>query len=247
MGAPSLNLDLSHLDVVTALQCGNRLRQATQGAATLDDAASAVAQCLFDSFVNPQTAAPACALVRVYVTRAFGSLTAEQKQFARALIGEPNALADDTKCLVLQGTAGLDANWQRPSDSKGHQVIPLPSEEFVRNAPMIASLIEQFGLQIADVVRPRLHAERELVDKNYNVFHVEHAIGSPYIPAQSDFVVPYGIQSVVGFGGVLSTGDLYAAILFSRVHIPHESAKRFRSLALTLRAALFMLRGKVEQ
>ena len=109
---------------------------------------------------------------------------------------------------------------------------------------MIASLIEQFGLQIADVVRPKLQTEPELIEKNYNVFHVEHAVGSPYIPAQSDFVVPYGIASVVGFGGVLGSGDLYAAILFSRVHIPSESAKRFRSLALALRAALFSLSAK---
>ena len=109
---------------------------------------------------------------------------------------------------------------------------------------MIASLIEQFGLHISDVVRPKLQTEPELIEKNYNVFHVEHAVGSPYIPAQSDFVVPYGIASVVGFGGVLGSGDLYAGILFSRVHIPSESAKRFRSLALALRAALFSLSAK---
>ena len=242
-----MGLDLAQLDVGSALRCGNRLQQATHGALTLDDAASSVARCLFDSFVMPETGAPACVLVRVYATRSFASLSAEQRQFARALIGERHALTAETKCLVLQGTAGLNPNWQRPADSKGHRVIPLPSEEFVRNAPMIASLIEQFGLQISDVVHPKLQSQPELIEKNYNVFHVEHAIGSPYIPAQSDFVVPYGIASVVGFGGVLGSGDLYAAILFSRVHIPHESAKRFRRLALSLRAALFSLHAKAAQ
>ena len=241
---PKLSLDLARFDVAATLQCGNRLRMDTRDASTLDDAASAVARCLFDSFVIAETGVPACALVRVYVTRSYALLTAEQQQFARALVGERHALTGETKCLVLQGTAGLSPDWQSPADSKGHRVIPLPSEEFVRSAPMIASLIEQFGLQIADVVRSRLQTEPELLEKNYNVFHVEHAVGSAYIPAESDFVVPYGIASVVGFGGVLGSGDLYAAILFSRVHIPYESAKRFRSLALALRAALFSLRAK---
>ena len=173
--------------------------------------------------------------------RCFGRIPGAEPTYRRLT---RHRLLSAAKCLVLQGTAGLNASWQNPADSKGHRVIPLPSEGFVRTAPMIASLIEQFGLQITDVVHPKLQSESELVEKNYNVFHVEHALGSPFIPAQSDFVVPYGIASVVGFGGVLGSGDLYAAILFSRVHVPSESAKRFRSLALTLRAVLFSLRAK---
>jgi hypothetical protein len=74
--------------------------------------------------------------------------------------------------------------------------------------------------------------------RNYNVFHVEEALGSPYIPAQKEFVVPYGIRSIVGFGGVVRN-DLFAVILFSRVKIARASAERFRSVALELRRGLF--------
>ena len=129
--APAISLDIARLDDVSALRCGNQLRRATQDAATIDEAASAVAQYLFDSFVIPQTGAPACVLVRVYVTRSYASLSAEQQQFARALIGERHALHAETKCLVLQGTAGVDPAWQNPVDSKAHHVIPLPSEELL--------------------------------------------------------------------------------------------------------------------
>ena len=55
----------------------------------------------------------------------------------------------------------------------------------------------------------------ELEQKNYNVFFVEDAIGSPYIPAQDDFVVPYGVRSVLGFGGLMPSGQVFAALLFT--------------------------------
>jgi hypothetical protein len=72
------------------------------------------------------------------------------------------------------------------------------------------------------------------------VFHVEEALGSPHIPAQSAFVEKYNVRSVLGFGGSLRTGDLYAVIMFSRAHVPAVSAERFRTLALDVKAALYM-------
>ena len=64
-------------------------------------------------------------------------------------------------------------------------------------------------------------ARHSLVDrrgeKTWNVFHTEPAVGSPLIPAQDEFVVPHGVRSVLGFGDMLETGDLYVVILFSKV------------------------------
>jgi hypothetical protein len=68
------------------------------------------------------------------------------------------------------------------------------------------------------------------------VFHVEDALGSPYIPAQ-EFVTSFGIKSVLGFGGILGTGDLFAVILFATVHVPASAADRFRTLALDVKGA----------
>ena len=50
--------------------------------------------------------------------------------------------------------------------------------------------------------------------KTYNVFHVPEAFDNPLIPAQEDFVLPYRIKSVLGFGGLLPSGDIFAVILF---------------------------------
>jgi hypothetical protein len=69
------------------------------------------------------------------------------------------------------------------------------------------------------------------------VFHVENAVGSPYIPAQQEFVEKFGIRSVLGFGGVIGTGELFAVILFSTVHVSTNAAERFRTLALDVKSS----------
>jgi hypothetical protein len=56
-------------------------------------------------------------------------------------------------------------------------------------------------------------------------------------PAQ-DFVARYGIRSVVGFGEVLPSGDLFSMILFARVPVSASSADRCRTLALDLKSCL---------
>jgi hypothetical protein len=83
---------------------------------------------------------------------------------------------------------------------------------------------------------------QELADlggKTYGVFHVEEALGSALIPAQNEFVVPFGVRSVVGFGGGLRSGDIFAVILFTRVPVGRDAADRFRSLALDVKTAFF--------
>ena len=81
---------------------------------------------------------------------------------------------------------------------------------------MVAQLIHQFGLPTASVLAPDPAIMLDLEQRTFNVFHVQQALGSPFIPAQANFVVPYGIASVLGFGGVLPAGDLVAVLLFAR-------------------------------
>jgi hypothetical protein len=66
---------------------------------------------------------------------------------------------------------------------------------------------------------------------------VEHALDSPYIPEQQEFVVRHGIQSVLGIGGLLPTGELFAVILFATVPVPASTAERFKALALDVKSA----------
>jgi hypothetical protein len=174
--------------------------------------------------------------VRCYKTHAFTGLDSDLQNFARRILsGEP--VNPSMKCLTLMATVGESASWNSRHLSRGHRAIPLPSPEIVEKAPMISQLIKELGMELTTVIQPSPEVVKELSGKRHGVFHVENALGSPYIPAQDEFVTQYGIKSVVGFGGMLFTGDLFAVILFSTVPVPAAAADRFRNLALDVKSA----------
>jgi hypothetical protein len=107
----------------------------------------------------------------------------------------------------------------------------------VHRAPMIAQLIEQMGMDVEHLVQPDISIVPDAEGRTFNIFYVERAEGSPFIPAQAEFVVPFRIQSVIGFGGILR-GDMFAVVLFSRVAISPAVASRFRNIALEVKSVL---------
>jgi hypothetical protein len=232
-----MSFSLTDFDLAEMLRCGLDLRRETKEAGNMEDAAETVVRYFHDAFRDPETDERECALVRFYKTHAYGGLEPGLQAFARGLMGGAEPW-DEMKCLVLLATAGAEPSWNSRHLSRGHQAIPLPSVRMVEQAPMISQLIHQLGLDLASVVEPGEGVLPELGGKTYNVFFVPDAQGSPAIPAQDEFVRPYGIRSVVGCGGIHLTGDLYAAILFSRVAVPPESADRFRNVALDLKLCI---------
>jgi len=89
--------------------------------------------------------------------------------------------------------------------------------------------------------RQEFHPERS--GKDLQCFHVEEAAGSSYVPAQEAFVLPFGVRSVLGFGGMLPSGDLFATIVFATVHIPPAVAKLFAPLSLNVKLCLLPFDG----
>jgi hypothetical protein len=230
--------DLTNFGLAEMLRCSRELHRAASGAPTMESTARQVCRALYDELRAPN-GDRACALVRCYKTHNFGSLPSDVKSFAKRAAAETEAPRDRMKCLTLLGTVGAEPQWNERWSSKGHQAIPLPSPGIVERAPMIAQLIRGFGLELADVTDPTPDVVRSLAGKTYGVFHVEEAAGSPSIPAQEEFVSRFGIRSVVGFGGSLVTGDLFAVILFSRVPVSAASADRFRTMALDVKTLFF--------
>jgi hypothetical protein len=237
--------DLQTFSVGEMLRCGLAIRKVTKEAATMEDAATAIVNHLYDECVDERTGRPTCALIRFYKTHPFGELDAGLQDFARRQLGhEPRS--PSMKCLTLLASAGDRPEWRSRHRSKGHKAVPLPSEQMVEQAPMIAQLIRQFGLDVQQVLSPGPEILSDAKGKTYNVFYVEDAAGSPYIPAQAEFVEQYGVRSVVGFGGLLRTGDLFAVIMFTHVHVPPESAERFKSVALDIKSSLFRFQSADE-
>jgi len=118
------------------------------------------------------------------------------------------------------------------------------SEEMIEKAPMIAQLFKQFGVEVAAILRPNPTLLLDTSDVTTNVFHVPLALGSPYIVAQKEFVEPFGIASVLGFGGMLSSGDLFAAIMFTHVPITAAVADQFKVIGLNLKLAMLPIARK---
>jgi hypothetical protein len=103
---------------------------------------------------------------------------------------------------------------------------------------MVHQFIEQMGMGISNVLNPDPKLSSELEGRVFNVYHVPDAIGSPYIPAQEKFVVPFGVKSAMGFGGMLPTGNLFALLIFSKTKIPRDTANLFKNISLNVRMAL---------
>jgi two-component system NtrC family sensor kinase len=225
------------------MDCRSRIRDLfSDDPQTIEDAAERAVEFFHRELVD-ENGAPACALVRFFKTHPYADLPDDLQAIARAATPEAGSIAD-LRCLTLVATRGDEPDWNSRQASRGHRVIPLTSVEMVQRAPMIAQLITQLGVGIANVVRPSRTLLLDQDRATQNVFFVPRALGSPHIVAQEEFVVRYGIQSVLGFGGLLSSGDLFAVILFSKVAIPPDAADQFRVVGLNLKIATLPLARK---
>ncbi|MBI3465144.1 MAG: hypothetical protein HY000_19130 [Planctomycetes bacterium] len=232
-----VSYNLSRLALSDVVRCGYAIRQMASRAESMEEVADSVVRHLFDSCLNQESGDREIALVRFFKTHAYGRLDDVLRRQARAL-SATEQISDRTKCLVLLGTAGEQSEWNSRSCSQGHQAIHLIHEQAVARIPMISQLVRQFGLELSAVTNPAPELLVELDQRNYNVFHVEHAPGSPFIPAQSEFVTPHGVRSVVGFGGMLPTGNLFVVIVFAKCHISRVTAEAFRTIALKVKASI---------
>jgi PAS domain S-box-containing protein len=239
-------MDLARFDLDNMIECGRAVRKVCESASSMEEAAGEIVQFFRRALVDGQTAEPNCPLVRCFKTHPLDQLPPELAETARSLLTDRSNARPDLPCLTLLATAGDSELWNNRRSSRHHAAIPLESVEMVERAPMITSLFRQMDFQLEAALYPEARLLLDSDQHTFNVFHVEHALGSPTIPAQTDFVRPYGVRSVLGFGGLLPGGELFAVIMFSRVAIPRETADMFRTIALAVKLALLpFARGPV--
>ena len=226
--------DIGNFTLKDMAECSGALRTMGAGATSMEETANQMVRYLYDHFLDGKTGQQAFAPARLFKTHPYGE---ELRAAARNMIGMPSP-PPSMKCLVLLATAGARPEWNSRRNSKGHKAIPLPSEQCINRFPMVRQLIQQLGLEVNTVLQPDPKVIMDLTQKTYNVFYVPDAVGNEYVPAQKEFVVPFGVRSVIGFGGMLPSGNLYTTILFSRAHVPPETAEMFKTLALSIGIAL---------
>jgi hypothetical protein len=186
--------------------------------------------------------APACVLSRLFKLHPYGGLLPHLQAFVRNQL-KPGEVRPDLPCMVLLGTQGLEPQWNDTQTSVRHQAIPLPDPSSVEKVPMFATIINQLAFPVDSVQGAGPETLVGAADAPYNVFHFSEARGCPAIPDQSDFVLPYGVRSTVGFGSFLPSGSMYLVALFCRVPISSQVAQFFRPLALSTRLALASFDG----
>jgi hypothetical protein len=229
--------DITNLTITDLADLSRAVMQAGQRAQSMEDCANVLVRHFYEQLGNGRGGEKACALVRFFKTQPLGDLDPDLSATARDSLGghEP---APGMKCLTLLATAGDEPEWNSRHSSRGHKTIPLPSARIVEQFPMISQLIKQLGFEVADVVAPDPALIVNLEERTASIFHVPDAQGSPYIPAQEEFVIPHGIRSVIGFGGILPSGNLYVVVLFTRTRIPRDRAEMFTVLSVGIKAAV---------
>lgn len=234
--------DLQNFTLKDMAICSSWLRKAGKTAADMEEVANSMVGYFYDQFLVSGSDRKACALVRFFITHSYGKLNRDRRAIVQTVLRR-DPKDENLQCLTLLATAGEKVEWNSVRRSTGHQAIPLTSHAMVEQAPMISQLIRQLGLDTGLVLSPAPDLIMEAAQKTYNVFHVPEAQGSPYIPAQAEFVIPNGIRSVLGFGGVLPSGSLFAIIVFSKVPISSETANLFKTLSVSVKAAVLPFEG----
>lgn len=227
---------LAHFGLKEMTECGAGLRRLGADATCLHDVADDIVQYLYARLVDDQ-GHPACALVRVFKTHPTRLISSDLQRFASNKLGH-RSLAECPKCFLLMASKGQVPEWNDRARSTRFQAIPVGGDAFVTQFPMFSQLLTQFGVDLHAFLKPGSDLIVDREEHRFNVFHVEEAIDSPYIPLQQEFVLPYGVRSVLGFGSLLPSGEIFAVIVFSKVPIARHIADRFQTLALCAKIAL---------
>ena len=233
-------VDATGLDEDALLHARVRLGPRMRAACTLEACARAVCEVLYRELRAADGAGgtSACALVRCFKTHALGALEPPLRAYARTLPDVGHAAPSDLPCLTLLASAGDEPAWRSRHTAGRHRLIPLGSQAALDRVPMVAAIFREFNVSI-DEVRPRRWGLSSDAPRAYGLFHVEDAPGDPRVPEQEAFVRPYGIRSVVGFGGSLRRGDLFVVLLFTKPRVPAAVARRVRGLALDVTTSFF--------
>ena len=233
---------LASFSISDMTECASELRKLGAGASSAQDVAQRIASYLYRQFGNDQTGRQDCALVRCFLTRAYRDLDPKSQDCARrALACGPGSL--DMTCLTLFGTAGERPEWNDRNRSRRYRSIPLADKQVLSQFPMVSQLLQQLGVDLTLRIQPKPDLLVEQTEHTLDIFHVAEAKGSPFLPAQKEFVIPFGIESVLGFGGVFPSKGLFTVILFSKQKISRETAELFKPLASSVTSALLPFDG----
>ncbi len=234
--------DLQKFTLRDMSECGLALRHLGKNAGSMEEASNKIIQYLYHNLVDRESRENLCVLVRFFKTQSYGELTPDLQEYVRSRLD--NQIPDyHLKCLILLASAGEMPEWNVRDKSSKYKAIPLVNEQAIASIKMMHQLMQQLGLNLNNIVQPDPNLLADLEQRMYNVFYVPDALDSPYIPAQTSFVIPFNIKSVLGFGGILPSGNMFVIITFLKVSIPRTNIDLLRPLALNVKLAILPFEG----
>ena len=212
---------------------------AAVGQTSLEGTSQRIVELIYSALSGEQSGTSQLALARCFVTRPFSALSAipDLQGTAQELLG--GEIPDPThRCLLLMATRGVEPAWNTRTSSAGHKAIPLGSQLLMERTPMITELMRQLGIPREYYLNRGLLPPLSVPVRSAGCFYIPVALGSPFIPAQDRFVVPYGVRSVLGLGSTLGARDIFAVLLFFRVEISQELAQLLSQLTVSIKIGL---------
>lgn len=225
-------------------KCSLVLRHLGRNTASMEASSQKIVNYIYQHFCDSQTGENSCVLVRLFKTHPYGELEDSLQQSARRLM-KGNSPTADMKCWTLLAAAGTEPQWNSRHTAAENIAIPLVSTQLVAQMPEISEIIRQFGLDIPTFLGIERERCLQLQAAVLNTFHVSDAKGSPFIPEQDSLIIPYQVKSVLGFGGLLRSGSLFAVLMFLKVKIPERRVEMFKHLALSVKTALSLSEEKI--
>ncbi len=228
-----MQTDFNQLSIVEIFRLSKYIKESCGNLASLEEVAQKLMKVLHSSFVAEDGKSP-FVLVRFFKSCSYGGLPDDIKNYIHNK-EQKEKLPVDKKYLTLLGSYGEPDNWRGRGYSENYKAFPIHDEHMLEKFPMLSAVFDQIGLKRTFLKQ----IDKSILIKNYHrqygLFCVENAEGSKLIPKQTEFVTPYSVKSVFGFGGSYSTSNVYAILVFSRERLHKKDARIFLSLNPAIR------------
>jgi len=231
---------LSTIDLQDMTELSAAFRGMASGVASMEEVAERVVGYLYRNLVLDETQEPACALVRLFVTVAYSRLEPAVREFADEVLRSfgKQCQNPDMPCFTLLASHGHKPEWNSRHLSRTFKAQPIYGPELLDEDPDAKYIFGHLGITYQDLVETDPQKIMDLSIRTLSVFHEETALGSPHIPHQDDFVVPFGIKSKLMLSGILPSGRMFGLVLFPIVPLSGPAARLFMPLSLSLKLAL---------
>jgi two-component system, NtrC family, sensor kinase len=230
--------DLDRFTLKDMTECGATMRKLGDGCHSMEEVAQRSVSHLYQHLGSGDKSDRACVLAHFFVTQLFGDLTTGLQRVVHS--ATDITLVRETPCLTMLGSIGSKPEWCRSDGAyKAEDVLALPDPALSERYPVVAQLIARFDLPGAFSVpyNPDLFVEEP--GRSYDVFYLpDVSKEAALFSTQEDFFHDHKIKSVVGFGGLLPSRNLFAIIVYSNVPISKQVALAFRPFALNTKIAL---------